>query len=612
MTRIKSSRRVSSSDIGKATQKNRDYSRFEQIDGLHPLQLEVPESCVLYKARQRPGGRVAYFNFDLAKEMGLIASDHPAQLPEELSQKIIDTFGLRIINEFDIMNSKKFPEAKIKPNYYMATRYLQLQHPSKTGKTSGDGRSIWNGTYKSKSKRWDISSCGTGATRLSPATAIKKRFFESGDPSVSYGCGLADLEDGLAAAIMSEIFHQSGVPTERTLALIEYSNGLSINIRASENLLRPSHFFVYLKQKNLEKLLAIVDYHIGRMLENGTWPKIRTRKKRYDHFLSETIKSFARASAIFESDYIFCWLDWDGDNILMDGGIIDYGSVRQFGLFHKEYRYDDVDRWSTTISEQKAKARYIVQTFVQLVDFIQTEKYKNIKSFDKSDRLKQYDDEFENTLDQQMIRKIGFRPQDQKVLLGKHAKLVRKFRKTFQYFERIQSKKGVYKVTDGVTSDAVFCMPDFLREYPRLLYNGKAVDNKKIVEIIASSYARESDLKLTFHRKTKLKKLKSTYDALLEIVSTTRSSSRKKVLLEVMLASSVINPLHRITGDAVMAVTKRAIRDRKKMDYSKFYELVSKFVRHQNTAEESPLKGRKKHPCLVEWTELVSQHKEGI
>ena len=83
------------------------------------------------------------------------------------------------------------------------------------------------------------------------------------------------------------------------------------------------------------------------------------------HLAERVAIDFARAAATFEHEYIFCWLDWDGDNCLTNGGILDYGSVRQFGLFHREYRFDDGPRWSTSIVEQRNKARYIVQTFAQ-------------------------------------------------------------------------------------------------------------------------------------------------------------------------------------------------------------------------------------------------------
>jgi hypothetical protein len=63
----------------------------------------------------------------------------------------------------------------------MATRYLQTQHRNRQGKTSGDGRSIWNGYLKSDNLIFDVSSRGTGATILSPgAQEAQKRIQASG------------------------------------------------------------------------------------------------------------------------------------------------------------------------------------------------------------------------------------------------------------------------------------------------------------------------------------------------------------------------------------------------------------------------------------------------
>ena len=133
----------------------------------------------------------------MAREIGLISSNHKNILNPDLEKKILETFGIIIINEFDIENCLKFPTKEIKKNKYMATRYVQLQHENKQGKTSGDGRSIWNGQFKGKNGiTYDISSCGTGATCLSPATAKYKKNFQSGDPSISYGCGYSEIDEG--------------------------------------------------------------------------------------------------------------------------------------------------------------------------------------------------------------------------------------------------------------------------------------------------------------------------------------------------------------------------------------------------------------------------------
>ena len=192
--------------------KPRSYPKFSQIDGTHPLRDAVPEGFVDYGTRTRRGGKVFYFNFDLAKEMGLIRKNHPQELNRDLSKTLLDTFSFQIINEYDIENNVEIPKEEQRSQKVMATRYLQLQHPSNKGYTSGDGRSIWNGYVKSKGKYWDISSCGTGGTSLSPATAQEGKFFKTGDKEVSYGCGLADLSDGIGEAIMSEIFIKTVFP----------------------------------------------------------------------------------------------------------------------------------------------------------------------------------------------------------------------------------------------------------------------------------------------------------------------------------------------------------------------------------------------------------------
>ena len=154
-----------------------------------------------------------------------------------------------------------------------------------------------------------------------------------------------------------------------------------------------------------------------------------------------------------------CLVDWDGDNVLVDGGIIDYGSVRQFGLFHHEYRYDDVDRWSTTIPEQKKKARYILQTFAQIKDFLITKKRKNISKFAHDPVLKAFDQEFDRQLLKKTLYKMGFNKEQRDLLLSQKHNRVKEFKSLHSYFEKAKSKKS-YETGDGRTQDAIYCMRD--------------------------------------------------------------------------------------------------------------------------------------------------------
>ncbi len=615
------------------------YLAFDRIDGTHPFKEAVPNGYVDYPVRTRHGGNVAFFNFELAKEMGLIPLDHPEQLNSRLSAKLVETFSLVIINEYDQIHCIEYPKKDIRPNKYMATRYLQLQHPDRRGKTSGDGRGIWNGFIKHRGTSWDISSSGTGATCLSPACAQEKKYFKTGDKSVGYGNGYNTLDEGLSAALMSEIFHRNGVPTERTLAIIAFRDGTSINIRASKCLLRPSHFFHHLKQGALEGLRGSIDFFIDRQIANGTWQAphtLKDKRKRYEFMAEQMAVTFAKTAAQFESNYIFCWLDWDGDNILANGGIIDYGSVRQFGLYHRSYRYEDVDRYSTNLPEQKAKARYIVQNFAQIRDFLITGHKRNIRRFRNDPILKTFERHFQKTLNDMILEKIGFSEKQRSYLLHSHMGAIESFRKHFSYFERTQSKRKAYRVPDGITRDAVFCVREILRELPKIWLNEveasgaryaynetQAIPADRFIDIIRSSYASRRDVALNPYRVREIELFQKTYSDLVKHVADELcSSNTKRLMLELCMRASVINRSDRITGDATIKVTRSLIRNLKQMSATQVYQVIDFVAQNQrfvpigrDSGASSPSRGqpRGKTRKLVERNlELIQDLREGL
>lgn len=595
----------------------KDYSSFDHINGDHSLKKFVPESHVEYQARQKSSGKVYYFNFDLAKKMGLIPDDHPEKMNAELEKKILETFNIVIINEYDNIHNIKHPKKTIKENTYMATRYLQIQHPNKQGKTSGDGRSVWNGQVKHKGITWDISSCGTGATKLAPASVKKKRFFKTGDPSISYGCGCSEKDEGISSALFSEVMHLNGIRTERVLAIIEHRKGLSINVRAHPNLLRPSHFFAPLKQNNYEYLKKMYDFYIMRQKQNGFWSDYpKDEKAGLDYFLSHMARSFSTMVAQFEDEYIFCWLDWDGDNILMDGSIIDYGSIRQFGLFHYEYRYDDIEKFSTSIIEQKHKAKHMIQTFAQMVDFLKHGKRKPLKSFEHHASLKEFDRVFEYEKDKNLLYKIGFNRKQVLHLLEKHRKSVREFRKAFSYFERVKSVKGLKKVSDGINWSAIFCMRDILREYPQIMQTrDENLNDEEFIEIIKSSYATKKDLTLNQYRKNMIKAFQRGYLKLIDFIANDHKKSVKNILCEITMRSSVINKYDRITGDAVSIIVEH-IMSKNKMSADEVYKIMNDFLYFQNhdPSQVTKLERHKvRHTKDVKsLLEIVRSYREGL
>ena len=596
------------------------YPRFRRLDGRHPLQRSAPRATVCYQARRRRDGEVAYFNFALAKEMGLVPESHPERLTPTLCRAILETFALAIINEYDQQHGARFARRDLQPHAYMATRYLQLQHPDRRGRTSGDGRSIWNGTLRHRGVTWDVSSCGTGVTRLCPATALSGRFYKTGSRHVSYGCGTAAPGEGLGAALLSETFHRNGIATERVLAVIALPGGFAINVRAGRNLLRPSHFFVHSKQGDLATLRAVADAFCSRQIANGVWPRLRGAAQRYRFLSEQAALTFARIAATFEAEYIFCWLAWDGDNILADGGIVDYGSVRQFGLYHREYRFDDVDRFSTSLPEQRRKARAIVQNFAQISDFLIRGRKTPLASHAHDAVLRRFDAEFEAVSRRLLLYRIGLPTGIAEKLLARRRGLVERFRRAHAYFERARSARGPQAVPDGLSWNAVYSSRDLLRELPsRYRIAAVPIPAQELLAIAASSYASRSDRTLTPQRRRMASELQRAYLALVGAAARTGGMSLASLLERLTRRSAVINRFDRITGDAVELASSRLSRSRRHLGRDALQDVIEGLIGHQDRRVTRRRNGRPARPesvagqrVLGALLEIVTDYRHGL
>jgi uncharacterized protein YdiU (UPF0061 family) len=562
------------------------YEKFTEIDGRHPWRNVSPDGYVDYQARFRPHGRVLFFNFPLAKEMGLIPSDHPSSISKDLEQIILDTFSLQIINEYDLEQGKKFPPETIKPHPYMATRYLQTQHRNKQGKTSGDGRSIWNGYLKSDNLTFDISSRGTGATILSPGAQEAKKVLATGDTTYGYSSGLAELDEMLGSAVMSEIFYRQGIPTERCLAVIGFPDTTAIGVRTAPNLIRPAHLFRYLKQGRLEELKASVDYFIDREVENGFWEIPAHAKERYTKALDYFARSYAKLAALLEEEYIFNWLSWDGDNMLASGAVLDYGSIRQFAAKHDKYRYLDVDRYSASLAEQRGWARTIIQVFAQAMSFIQSGVKENLNNFKNAASLRVFDETFAREREQRMLWRIGFTPEQTQYLMNNAQKEIRDFDRSLSYFEDRKVTKGIEKLPDGFTHNPVFLIRNLLRLLPayyvaqtttRVDDTSAYMPDEIFCRIMAASYVGKNDLKPTATISAHVTDFQECYLRLVAALG----GPFDMVLKTLQERSAIINHRHRITGDAVTWIIEEVIAMKGKIRLDGLQEAIDAFIDSQ-------------------------------
>jgi uncharacterized protein YdiU (UPF0061 family) len=529
---------------------------------------------------------VLFFNFPLAKEMGLIPEDHPPSINKDLEQAILDAFSLRIINEYDLEHGTKFPPENIRPKPFMATRYLQTQHRNKQGKTSGDGRSIWNGYLRSDKLIFDISSRGTGATILSPGAQETTDALPTGDTTHGYSSGLAYLDEMLASAMMSEIFYRQSIPTERCLAVIGFPDGTAIGVRSAPNLIRPAHIFRYLKQKRHAEVKASVDYFIDREIENGIWTMPDDPSRRYAAALDYFARNYAKLAALLEEEYIFNWLSWDGDNILASGAILDYGSIRQFAAKHDKYRYKDVDRYSASLAEQRGWARMLVQVFAQAMDFVESGGKKNLNEFKNAACLRVFDQAFANERDQRLLWRIGFTSEQIAYLMSNAQQQIRDFDRCLSYFEDRKVSKGIEKLPDGFTHNPVFLIRNLLRTLPGY-YLSQAItraddasahmSNEVFLQTMAASYVGKKDLKLSDARIAHIREFQECYLRLVAAFG----GPLDLVLQTLQERSAVINHRHRITGDGVTWIIEEVIAMKGKIRIDGLQEAIDAFIDSQ-------------------------------
>ncbi len=559
---------------------NFDYSTIARIDGSHDWRNAAPGAYVDYKARLRRGGSVRYFNFELAKEIGLIPNHHPTTLNSKLEKAITNAFGIQIINEYDVTRNISYPKKDIKPNVYMATRYLQAQHKNKTGITSGDGRSIWNGQFKSKGNTWDISSCGTGVTCLSPGAVEAEKPIKTGGGSYAYGSGRAGLDEGVSTAVLSEILHSLDINTERVLAVIEYLDGSAINVRASKNLIRPSHLLNHLKQGNLDLLMSSVDYFIERQIRNDGWEINPKSPVKYNQLLEIIAKKYAEFTALLEDEYIFCWLDWDGDNMLATGGIIDYGSIRKLGICHHKYRYDDVERMSTNLFEQKQTARYLVQTFAQLVDYLNTGEKKPISTYAQAPIIQYFENVFKRAKRDSMLRMLGLSLAQATYVTDNHTDKIDRFLKIYRWFEKQKNHKGYRQVGDGINWAAIYSIRNALTYLPKHIHQQEnEMDPQSFLKLISADTCPKSLSELNKHRRSKIREFQSAYQDIINVVQNKKQMNFR--FSELIMRANNENNHNIVTGDGVIFVTERLLRSRKKLSRNQFLNIVRKFIAHQ-------------------------------
>jgi hypothetical protein len=268
--------------------------------------------------------------------------------------------------------------------------------------------------------------------------------------------------------------------------------------------------------------------------------------------------------------------------MLAHGAILDYGSIRQFAAKHDKYRYDDVDRFSSTLTEQRFWARELVKVFAQTVHFIRTGKKLNLREFKNARCLKDFDEAFESEREWRTLWRLGFSREQIEKLQKSGKSEIGDLRRALSFFETQKIARGMEKLSDGVTHSPVFLIRNLLRKLPAYYVNecgskfGAMMEPDEFCRVMAASYASRRDMRLTAARETLAKNFQKCYQRLIAA-----AGPYDQVLKQMAERSAVINFEHRITGNAMIGISARIMEMKEKVGKNDLQAVIDRFVQSQ-------------------------------
>ena len=375
-------------------------------------------------------------------------------------------------------------------------------------------------------------------------------------------------------------------------------------------MIRPSHIFAPLKQNKLERLKEVVDYTISRDQINGNILASKKENK-YKLFLESFAKSFADIAARFEQEYIFCWLDWDGDNIMVNGGLLDFGSIRQFGVYHHEYKFDDDGNWSTNIKEQVTKARYTVKVMHQAVDYIMKGKKTPLqKYFSRKKYLNIFDKTYVERKYYYFSQRLGFSKDFSRLISKRPTKDFLTLFRAFSNLEKRKAAKGFERTPDGKNITVMFNMRKFTREI-----FGENLEKTATKIVLQRSLTSEAEKLGASHSASDYKNALFVTDLLNKIIK--KHSFRFQPILMRALKH---NQPNRITGDAVCVIAEYLAKKSKKIREDELYKVFELYLKRQESGKHlvfdffdlTKMENKKIHSICRHIENILEKYSESI
>jgi len=221
------------------------------------------------------------------------------------------------------------------------------------------------------------------------------------------------------------------------------------------------------------------------------------------------------------------------------------------------------------------------------------------------------------------LAKIGFTQDQQNILLANKAsrETAYAFQKQFRFFEKAVSGRRAYKTPDGVTRDAIFCMRDFLREFPRFYHKQNHLMMPiEFIATIASNYSSQRDLVKYEKKEQRIKSLQTTYLALVEHCQRLTAEDEKEILEQLVERSKIINRYDILTGNGVIRIVDRLLKQRSQLSFAEFQSVLHRIAADQVTDpdfisskyEDFYVKNKKTQDIASRAGKMVGRYRESI
>ncbi|MCA9469668.1 MAG: hypothetical protein KC643_30080, partial [Nitrospira sp.] len=169
------------------------------------------------------------------------------------------------------------------------------------------------------------------------------------------------------------------------------------------------------------------------------------------------------------------------------------------------------------------------------------------------------------------------------------------------YFEKAKSQRGPRKVLDGRTWDAIYCMRDVLRELPiHLVEQDVFMTPDAFMATMASSYAKKRDRTLHVAKVRKIREFQTRYWALVRQTAKACKTTERIILLELGIRASMINQYDRITGNSILEVTEKVLKERKRLSFDDMHQVIQDFIHSQKLQPDPDRTVHRKNVNAVE------------